>query len=220
MIGGSAEVPGAAILAGTAALRAGAGKLQIATDASVTAAIGVAVPEARVIAGSPLPHVAEAQSVIFGCGMDHGPDLDRLLAELLGCGADVPLVLDAAVLGCLPAVDGETRAWRGGVTLLPHAREMARLLECEAEEVEIDPLAAALRAAGATMQSPWSRGATASSPRRTAAPSASKAAASGLPPRARATCLPGSSAASPRAGPMRSPRLCGASGCTAKRAGS
>ena len=32
------------------------------------------------------------------------------------------------------------RAWRGGVALLPHAREMARLLECEPEEVEIDPL--------------------------------------------------------------------------------
>ena len=119
----------------------------IATDEAVAAAIGVAVPEARVIAGSPLPHVKEAQSVTFGCGMDHGPDLDRLLADLLGCGADVPLVLDAAVLGCLPAVDGETRAWRGGMTLLPHAREMARLLECEAEEVEIDPLGAALRAA-------------------------------------------------------------------------
>ena len=147
VIGGSAEVPGAAILAGTAALRAGAGKLQIVTDERVAAAIGVAVPEARVIAGSPLQHVKEAQSVTFGCGMDHGQALDRLLAALLGCGADVPLVLDAAVLGCLPEVDGETRAWRGGVTLLPHAREMARLLECEAEEVEIDPLAAALRAA-------------------------------------------------------------------------
>ena len=55
VIGGSAEVPGAAILAGTAALRAGAGKLQIATEESVALAIGVAVPEARVIAGPPLP---------------------------------------------------------------------------------------------------------------------------------------------------------------------
>ena len=49
IVGGSRELPGAAILAGVAALRAGAGKLQIATDESVAVAIGIAVPEARVI---------------------------------------------------------------------------------------------------------------------------------------------------------------------------
>jgi ADP-dependent NAD(P)H-hydrate dehydratase len=147
VIAGSREVPGAAILAGVAALRAGAGKLQIVTEASVAAAIGIAVPEARVIAGSPLAQVEEAQSVTLGCGMDHGPALDGLLAELLGCGADVPLVLDAAVLGCLAEVEGEVRGWRGGVALLPHRGEMARLLECEVEAVEADPLAAARKAA-------------------------------------------------------------------------
>src|SRR5690606_36509769 len=47
--GGSAEVPGAVVLAGVAAPRAGAGKLQLATCASVSAAVGVEVPEARVI---------------------------------------------------------------------------------------------------------------------------------------------------------------------------
>ena len=41
------------------------------------------------------------------------------------------------------------RAWPGGAILLPHAREMARLLECEPDEVEADPLAAARRAAQA-----------------------------------------------------------------------
>jgi ADP-dependent NAD(P)H-hydrate dehydratase len=147
IVGGSAEVPGAAILAGIAALRAGAGKLQIVTDQAVAVAIGVAVPEAAVIAGSLIPHVCEAQSVTIGCGMDHGPALDRQLAELLDCGAEVPLILDATVLGSLPDFAEKVRAWRGGVALLPHAREMARLLECEPEEVEIDPLDAALRAA-------------------------------------------------------------------------
>ena len=147
IVGGSAKVPGAAILAGIAALRAGAGKLQIVTEEAAAIAIGVAVPEAAVIAGSPIPHVCEAQSVTIGCGMAHGPALDRVLADLLDCGAGVPLVLDATVLGCLPGVAEKVRAWCGGVALLPHAREMARLLECEAEEVEIDPLSAAFRAA-------------------------------------------------------------------------
>ena len=49
IVGGSREVPGAALLAGLAGLRAGAGKLQIATGASVAIALGVAIPEARVI---------------------------------------------------------------------------------------------------------------------------------------------------------------------------
>lgn len=147
IVGGSAEVPGAAILAGIAALRAGAGKLQIATDAAVATAIGIAVPEARVIAGSPIKHVRDAQSVTIGCGMDHGRPLDRLLAELLDCNAGVPLILDATVLGCLPGLAAKVRAWRGGTVLLPHSREMASLLECAPEEVEIDPLHAARRAA-------------------------------------------------------------------------
>ena len=147
IVGGSRELPGAAILAGVAALRAGAGKLQIVTEGSVAVAIGIAVPEARVIAGSPLPYVPDAQSVTLGCGMAHGPALDRLLAELLDCGAEVPLVLDAAALGCLADMEGKVRAWGGGTTLLPHSREMARLLECAPEEVEIDPLGAVRRAA-------------------------------------------------------------------------
>ena len=89
----------------------------------------------------------DAQSVTLGCGMEHGPALDRLLAELLDCGAAVPLVLDAAALGCLADMEAEVRAGAAASTLLPHRREMARLLECEAEEVEIDPLTAVRRAA-------------------------------------------------------------------------
>jgi hydroxyethylthiazole kinase-like uncharacterized protein yjeF len=49
IVAGSREIPGAVLLAATAALRAGAGKLTIATAASVAPQIGIAVPEARVI---------------------------------------------------------------------------------------------------------------------------------------------------------------------------
>ena len=49
VVAGSVEVPGAALLAGTAALRAGAGKLQIATCSSVALHLGLAVPEALVL---------------------------------------------------------------------------------------------------------------------------------------------------------------------------
>jgi ADP-dependent NAD(P)H-hydrate dehydratase len=162
VVAGSRQLPGAALLAGVGGLRAGAGKLQIATGASVAVPLGVAVPEARVIgceesedgclAASAIPSLLkwsqEAQAVTIGCGMQHGPPLEQLLDALLAGGLDRPLVLDAAVLGCLAPRAGALRAWPGGAVILPHSREMARLLDCEPEEVEADPLAAARRAAG------------------------------------------------------------------------
>src|SRR5688572_15090459 len=49
IIGGSAQTPGAVLLAAEAALRSGAGKLQVATVRSVAVAVAVALPEARVL---------------------------------------------------------------------------------------------------------------------------------------------------------------------------
>jgi hydroxyethylthiazole kinase-like uncharacterized protein yjeF len=161
VVAGSRELAGAALLAGTGGLRAGAGKLQIVTGASVATALGVAIPEARVVGCVEtsegciaaeeieplLKWVEDAQATVIGCGLQHGPPLDTLLDALLGSGLDTPLVFDAAVLGSLAPRAEAVRSWSGGAILLPHAREMARLLECEAEEVEADPLAAAGRAA-------------------------------------------------------------------------
>ena len=49
VVAGIRELPGAAYLAAVAGLRAGAGKLQIATARSVAVQLGVAIPEARVV---------------------------------------------------------------------------------------------------------------------------------------------------------------------------
>ncbi|MCW2748704.1 MAG: carbohydrate kinase, partial [Nocardioidaceae bacterium] len=49
VIGGSRFTPGAVLLAGVAALRAGAGRLQLATTQSSAPALSIAVPEAKVI---------------------------------------------------------------------------------------------------------------------------------------------------------------------------
>ena len=157
LVAGSAQLPGAALLAGVAALRAGAGKLQILTAGSIAAPLGVAVPEARVIgleesgegclaesAIEPmLRWAADARAMTLGCGLQHGRPLDALLDALLASGLGLPLVLDAAVLGSLAERAEALRARAGGSVLLPHAREMARLLRCEPDEVIADPLAAA-----------------------------------------------------------------------------
>ncbi|MEA3041570.1 MAG: hypothetical protein QOC65_1059 [Sphingomonadales bacterium] len=162
VVAGSRELPGAAHLAGIAALRAGAGKLQIATAASIAVQLGVAVPEARVIGhaeteegcidpgaiGGIVKHARDAQAVLLGCGLQSGPPLEALLDALLDCGAaDLPLVLDAAVLGCVAPRAEALRNWPGGAAILPHAGEMAGLLGCTRDEVEAEPEAAARRAA-------------------------------------------------------------------------
>jgi ADP-dependent NAD(P)H-hydrate dehydratase len=161
VVAGSREVPGAALLAAVAGMRAGAGKLQIATAESVAIPLAIAIPEARVV-GCPetaegclgagtvailLEMAAEVDAVTIGCGLQHGDPLDDLLDSLLASGGDYPLVLDAAVLGSLSPRAAAVRGWAGGTILLPHSREMARLLDCEPEEVEMDPLHAAACAA-------------------------------------------------------------------------
>ena len=49
VVGGARFTPGAVLLAGVAALRAGAGRLQLAVNASTAAALSIAVPEAKVV---------------------------------------------------------------------------------------------------------------------------------------------------------------------------
>lgn len=149
IVAGSPEVPGAAILAANAAMRAGAGKLRIVTDEAVATAIAIAATGARVIAGfgSAGRATEGVDALVIGCGMDPGPDLERLLAEVLASDKGLPLVLDAAALDCLPDLAEEARARGGGIVLLPHAREMAGLIACAPEEVEIDPPTAVRRAA-------------------------------------------------------------------------
>ncbi len=83
VIAGSREIPGAALLAGEAALRVGAGKLSIATAASVAAQMAFAMPEARVIA---LPETAGGGFDLRGVAQLER-DIAASRAILIGPGA-------------------------------------------------------------------------------------------------------------------------------------
>lgn len=157
VVGGSREIAGAVQLAGVAALRAGAGKLVIATAASVAAQLGQAVPEARVIglpendAGSlreagiaalegTLEHAA---AVLAGPGMMDARGNLPFIAQLLRVCRDVPVVLDACAMDVVQAV----RRFEQPVLLTPHAGEMAHLTGMAKEDIARDPAPVALRAA-------------------------------------------------------------------------
>ncbi len=161
VIGGSRAVPGGALLAATAALRAGAGKLQIATVDSVAIPLAIAMPEALVaghaeaddggFADAAIPELtdrcASIDAVILGPGMYENTAVAQLLNAVLALDTPMPLVIDAAALAASPAADAAFRAWRGGAVMLPHVGEMAALLEIEKDEVDADREGAARQAA-------------------------------------------------------------------------
>lgn len=157
VIAGSREIPGAAALAAMAALRAGAGKLVVATAASVAPWLAQALPEARVIALPETPAggfavdavelVADtaraAGAALIGPGLMDGDGTCRFVAALLPLLADAPVVLDALAMDV--ARDG--RRFGQPVLLTPHAGEMAHLSGQSKEEVVAAPEATALEAA-------------------------------------------------------------------------
>ncbi|MBB3951741.1 NAD(P)H-hydrate dehydratase [Aureimonas jatrophae] len=163
VIAGSREVPGAALLAATAALRVGAGKLQIATVHSMSLAMAIVMPEARVISlretgdGEIDPaelerivdDAARADAVLLGPGMVEETG-SRSLALGLIERIEAPIVLDAAAITSLSGDAERLRAAPGRLVLTPHAGEMAAFLGQERAAVEADPARAGLEAARRT----------------------------------------------------------------------
>ena len=159
VIGGSASVPGAVLLAGEAALRVGAGKLQLATASSIAGGLALAVPEALVVpldedddgnlrgdAGKVLAERAErAQALVIGVGMSEPDAVREIISTLVHVPGPV-LVLDAAGITCLEGCGAELLApARERVILTPNAVEAAAVASCELDEVNDDPLRTARR---------------------------------------------------------------------------
>ena len=149
VVGGTAITPGAVILAGLGALRAGAGKLRIATAESAAAAVAVAVPEA-LVSGVPddpdgvareVERLAEeVDCVVIGPGMLDPDAAGDVVEAVLPVVGDATVVLDAAAVQRLPRLRPRT-------VLMPNVKEAARLLELDEAEVEADQRSCTERAA-------------------------------------------------------------------------
>lgn len=126
VVGGSPQTPGALILAGQAALSAGAGKLRLVTVPQTAPALAAAVPEARVFGALDRRTVAAAtagsQAVLLGPGLLQGWRARQLLQWLRG----QTLVLDAMALRVF-----RPNSYRPAV-LTPHHGELAALLGVDA----------------------------------------------------------------------------------------
>ncbi len=151
VIGGSVQVPGAALLAGVAALRAGAGKLQVATAAPAALPMALALPEAKVIGlpsdragairtlGREGAHAAaRARAVLVGPGMDPGVGTRRVVTAA-ATAACCTVVLDAGALDIAALRAVRKRRGDACLVLTPHAGEMAALLDVDDATVRADP---------------------------------------------------------------------------------
>jgi ADP-dependent NAD(P)H-hydrate dehydratase len=156
IVAGSREMPGAAILSAVSAMRAGAGKLVIATGSSIAAHIATAVPEARVVAldESDSGGIAEtaarriAELVSPGDGLLIGPGMQdeavtcRLVGNLLPQVTGALAVLDAIAMNVFRAKDGAFDSMSkapGNIILTPHAGEMAHLTGLAKSQILKDP---------------------------------------------------------------------------------
>jgi hydroxyethylthiazole kinase-like uncharacterized protein yjeF len=152
VVAGSAETPGAALLAATAALRVGAGKLQIVTVSGNASALAVAVPEARVIGlpsqdgeidASSLAGCArslnEADAVLVGPGfLDPGPAAHIAAEVMRHLGPKTTLVVDAAALAVFHACADIVGPVAGRTIAMPNTIEAADLLGVDPDAVSAD----------------------------------------------------------------------------------
>ncbi|WP_254798281.1 NAD(P)H-hydrate dehydratase [Sphingobium sp. AS12] len=152
LVGGARFVPGALALTGEAVLRAGAGKLQMATVDAVASALGVLVPEAAMI-GLPMREdgeiaqdgvtvladlVPQCDLLLVGPGMSATTETGLFVHGLLALPPPA-MLLDAAALTCASLGELATAARKLPLILTPHHGEMARLIGCDRQAVAANP---------------------------------------------------------------------------------
>lgn len=141
VVGGSRTTPGAVALAAEAALRAGAGKLQVALAESAAAVLAVTCPEAMVVGlpedddGILAPDGAalvadlaeQASAVLLGPGMSD-PERTAAFVEQVAPRVGGPLVLDALALAWVTGDTSRPKTLGQPVVLTPNLGELARTL--------------------------------------------------------------------------------------------
>jgi len=141
ILGGAAGMVGAALLAGRAALKLGAGRVYVGLLEEKSLDYGA--PELM------LRHPDDAlgldlDAIVAGPGIGQGERAETLVAAVLA--SDIPCVLDADALNLIAENEDLRRACarRAADTLLtPHPAEAARLLVTSVGNVQADRLAAA-----------------------------------------------------------------------------
>jgi hydroxyethylthiazole kinase-like uncharacterized protein yjeF len=157
VVGGSREMPGSVALTCEAALRAGAGKVQVLVPAPAAPVVAGLVPEAwvgaaaadrdggftRIGLAAALPR-RPAHAAVIGPGLGDERQGRIVAAAMATATAALPTVVDAMALD---AVRAFLRRRRAPLLVTPHAGEMASLCDLAKARILADPLAHACRVA-------------------------------------------------------------------------
>jgi ADP-dependent NAD(P)H-hydrate dehydratase / NAD(P)H-hydrate epimerase len=148
VIGGASGMVGAAVLAGRAALKLGAGKVFLGLLTEHPPYLDYCQPELMLRSPRELFEAGMITAFAAGPGMGKVKSAEQLLREVLD--ADVPLVLDADGLNLIAASKTlQARLPKRGApcVLTPHPAEAARLLGCATAVVQADRVQAAIELA-------------------------------------------------------------------------
>jgi hydroxyethylthiazole kinase-like uncharacterized protein yjeF len=147
ILGGDKTMVGAALLAGRAALKLGAGRAYLGLLDADAPAVDLLQPELMMRCADALL-ATDLQALACGPGLGRSPEARRLLEQSLQ--SPIPLVLDADALNLL----AEDRHLEGILVrrdqpaiLTPHPAEAARLLGCSVDQIQNDRIKAALELA-------------------------------------------------------------------------
>ena len=139
LIAGSNGMLGAGILAGTAALRAGCGKLHLLNDNPQRDLASLSQPE---IMTAGVNNAEDLMASCTACGIGPGLGLSETASKLLAIAieSEKPNVIDADALSLLSQNAPQSLPHS---VLTPHPGEAARLLGCSTSDIQNDRLSAA-----------------------------------------------------------------------------
>jgi len=148
IVGGAHGMTGAALLAGRAALKCGAGRVYAGLLAGDAPLVDPLQPELMLRPADGVLRLDHLTALAIGPGLGDSPDAAVYLDWALE--SKLPLVLDADALNLIAAFGALKDKLKQRVTntiLTPHPAEAARLLGCATADVQRDRVAAALRLA-------------------------------------------------------------------------
>ncbi len=144
VIGGSTGMVGAALLAGRAALKMGAGCVHVGILADNAPSVDMLQAELMLHSAGNALKSTMPDVLAVGCGLGHSLAAQKVLYDALLL--DVPMVLDADALNLIalrPDLRAMLHTRKAPAVFTPHPGEAARLLAISTEDVQKDRAAAA-----------------------------------------------------------------------------
>lgn len=148
IVGGAHGMGGAALLAGRAALKCGAGRVYAGLLADDIPPLDPLQPELMLRTADGVLRLDHLTALAVGPGLGNTPDALEYLDWALE--KNIPLLLDADALNMIAMFEAQNTKLKqrtAPTILTPHPAEAARLLACSVDEVQHDRVGAALRLA-------------------------------------------------------------------------